>query len=74
MPRKTKPKRKPIGRRIREARQSSGVTQVDLAARTGISQPRLSEIESSEEGGLTNTTLERIADALGITLAELVGD
>ena len=35
-----------IGRQLRSARTGKGVSQVDFAARSGISQPRVSRVES----------------------------
>jgi DNA-binding XRE family transcriptional regulator len=60
-----------IGRRIREARLSRGLTQLDLATATGIRRPNIARLE---RGGNTPTieTLQRIAEALGTTVSSLV--
>jgi transcriptional regulator with XRE-family HTH domain len=56
----------PAGRTIEQWRRSKGMSQAELAGRSGIPRPNLSIIE---QGGrdLTLSTLRRIADALGIT-------
>jgi len=53
------------GERIRDARKSAGLTQVELAAKVGISQPTVSEIECGERG-VPIPLLCRIADALAL--------
>lgn len=55
---------------LRQARARAGLTQVDLARSTGISQQLISQYE----GGLVRPTDERrilLARALGTTIAEL---
>lgn len=48
---------------LSELRQFSGMTQQDLAAALGISQPGLSKIENQSD--IQITTLDRIIQALG---------
>jgi ribosome-binding protein aMBF1 (putative translation factor) len=57
---------------FRDARESAGLTQTELAARIGIAQSALSRIEA----GRTNLTLgmfRRLAEALDIDVALEVG-
>jgi predicted transcriptional regulator len=56
-----------IAARIREAREHLGLTQADLAARIGSTQPAIARLEA---GGVTPNldTLRRIAEALGLEL------
>jgi predicted transcriptional regulator/DNA-binding XRE family transcriptional regulator len=59
-----------IGTRIRQRRRELGLTQAELARQVGISAPYLNLIEWNKRriaGGL----LRRVADALGLTLADL---
>lgn len=58
--------------RIRVWREHRGLTVAALAARAGIAQPFLSQIETGKRDG-TVETLRRIADALSLTLDDLVG-
>jgi transcriptional regulator with XRE-family HTH domain len=62
----------PPSGRIERARQKSGLSQRDLAAATGISQPTLSRIISGERAAKV-PELVAIATATGHTLAELTG-
>ena len=62
-----------IGRRIREARGSQGLSLDQLARLTGISAPALSLIETAKRDARL-TTLARIARALRIPLSALLDD
>ena len=60
---------------LSEIRKQTGLTQIDLAERLGITQPTLSKLESQEDMQLS--TLRRIIEALGGELeviARLPGD
>lgn len=54
-----------VGRRIREARERAGLTQIQLARRSGLPQSHISRIENAEHGP-TALTREKIAVALGL--------
>src|SRR5262249_29289015 len=56
-----------IGQAVRERRLALGLSQVELAARAGMTQPALSRLEA---GGVVPTipVLERVATALGAEL------
>lgn len=56
-----------LGTLVRERRIAAGITQTELAQRTGMSQPAIARLEA---GGTEPTiaTLRRIADALNIEL------
>ena len=62
-----------IGRRIREFRQSAGMTLVELAQAAGISQGYLSKIENSDNAPPVSTLL-MIIRALGIGMSDLFGE
>ncbi|MEQ8955891.1 MAG: mobile mystery protein A [Gammaproteobacteria bacterium] len=50
---------------IRAIRQALGMTTAQLAERTGVSQPRIVEMERAEKtGAITLDTLERVARAM----------
>ncbi len=63
-----------IAMQIVALRESAGLTQVELAERTGISQADISRIERGATSP-TAKTLQRIADALGaeVRLVEKAG-
>jgi transcriptional regulator with XRE-family HTH domain len=60
-----------LGRQVKKHRRTLKLSQEDVAAKTGLSIPSLSEIER----GIANPTLltmEKIADALGVSVATLL--
>jgi len=60
-----------IGKRIKEARNKKGLRQVDLAKRTGILRANIARIESGKHRPSLET-LERISEALGVSVADLI--
>ena len=54
-----------VGRRIREARKASRVTQVELAARTGVAHSTLVRIERGQARPRIET-VAKFAEALGV--------
>lgn len=63
-----------IGELIREARESRGFTQTDLAREAGTTQSAISRIEDADYEGLKVETLRRIALALKLPLAISLGE
>lgn len=60
-----------FGRAIKEARGEYSMSQEELAHRAGIDRSYMSSIERGEQNvGLMS--MHRVADALGISLSELV--
>lgn len=53
-----------IGKRIREVRIQRGLTQAQLAAKVGIAQPTLSELERGDSAGTGN--IATFASILGV--------
>jgi transcriptional regulator with XRE-family HTH domain len=60
-----------LGPALRDLRIERGLTQVELAVRAGVSKSMLSLYESGKQRPHLDT-LERLLDALGIRLGELV--
>jgi repressor LexA len=64
-----------VGNRIRETRNSKGYSQDKLAALSGVSAGRISEIESGKRPGTTFETIVDLADGMdadvGVFLREL---
>ena len=56
-----------IGRKIREIREQQKMTQTDLAAKVGIRQGDLSDLERGEHMP-TIPTLHKVAQVLSVTL------
>lgn len=61
-----------IGERIRAARKSKGMTQKQLAAKMNISYANISQLERDERNP-TLETIQKIANALGIPLVDIIG-
>lgn len=57
---------------MRRAREKRGWTQKVLAEKSGISNRMISKLESGEREG-TITTIELLADAIGISIDEYIG-
>lgn len=62
-----------IGENIRRYREVQGLTLPDLAGKAGVSKAFLWEMESGKSKRPGAEVLLRIADALGVTLAHLLG-
>jgi transcriptional regulator with XRE-family HTH domain len=57
-----------VSTRLRTTRESAGITQEELAKRTGIQQSHLSRLEQGEHSP-TQKTLMKIANALGVEIS-----
>lgn len=57
-----------FGEKVRGAREAAGLSQRDLAARMGTSQAAVARLEAGGVGS-TLTTLQRVADALGMAIS-----
>lgn len=68
-----RPEDEGIGRRIREARESRGVTRQELADRTGLSPYRIQRIELGYQAA-TYDDISRIARALEMDISTLTGE
>ncbi len=58
--------------RLRELRQAKGMTQVELAERTGIDQGALSRIETGKTQAMDFDVMARLCDALGCEPGDLL--
>ncbi|HUJ69799.1 MAG TPA: helix-turn-helix transcriptional regulator [Syntrophorhabdales bacterium] len=58
-----------VGSRVRSARIKAGISQCELASKTGIHQTRISRLERGHHHP-RSSTLERVAAALGYTMTE----
>jgi DNA-binding XRE family transcriptional regulator len=59
-----------ISKRIRKARKAAGLTQVELAERSGIPQSHISRLENGEHSPSAQT-LKRLAQALNVPYEDL---
>ena len=62
----------PIRIRLKEVRESRGLTQVQLAEESGVGRPTISNIENGKTSGIDFEVLEKLANALGVNAAVLI--
>lgn len=60
-----------MGYKIKEMREERGMTQCQLAEKSGVSRMTISALENGGERVTTTKTLVKIADALNVTIDEL---
>jgi transcriptional regulator with XRE-family HTH domain len=61
-------------RELREIRLRRGLSQADLTAVTGVAEFTISEIESGKRANPRPSTLRKLAQALGVEVADLYGE
>jgi DNA-binding XRE family transcriptional regulator len=59
-----------VGGRIRALREQAGLTQAELAQKSGLPQSHISRLENSQHSP-SRVTLEKLAAALGVPLGDL---
>lgn len=57
--------------RIKEIRESKGITQTELSEKSGITRTTIWKLETGAEEVTTSRTLAKIADALNVSIADL---
>ena len=62
-----------LGIRMRSLRMRAGLTQHELAERSGVSRTAIASIETGQRSGITLDNALRLADALGISVEVLAG-
>jgi transcriptional regulator with XRE-family HTH domain len=62
------------GNRIRELRKAAGLSQVELAQRTGVSQPYISQIENQDALSLDVARMRVLSREFGCAPADLLSD
>lgn len=66
--------RESLGARLKALREAKGLTKYRLAKLSTVSQTYIYRIERGEIQNPRRDTLQKLADALSITVAELIGD
>ncbi len=61
-------------KKLREIRHQNGLTQKELACRSGVSQPYINELENGKKVNPSIIILGKLANALGVTVSELLDD
>lgn len=64
----------PLGRNVRRLRKAAGLTQPQLAKKSGVSRPTIANLETGYATTASLETAERLAAALGVPLWELTTD
>lgn len=64
---------KTFQQKLRETRKAAGLTQADVADALGVRQPTYADIETGSNSP-NLATIERIAEALGVSPIELLGE
>ena len=65
------PKR--LGKMLKQRRKEKPMTQAALAEKVGVSQTYIAKLESGDKKNPTVDLLKKIAKALGVPVAELLG-
>ena len=63
-----------MANRLREIRTEQGLSKLELSRRSGVSRPTIIRLESDELPTVQTSTLVKIADALGCSVAEIFFD
>ncbi|MFC4586519.1 helix-turn-helix domain-containing protein [Sphaerisporangium corydalis] len=62
-----------IGRQLKRTREDRGLTQEQLAERSGLSRDIIAKLEQGRRRSARLTTIMRLANALDVELAEMIG-
>ena len=60
-----------MGYRIREIRESRGMSQTELSEKSGVSRATIWKLETDDNAVTMTSTLQSIAAALGVSLDEI---
>lgn len=60
-----------MGYKIREVREEHGMSQVELAEKSGVSRATISALENGTLRSTMTSTLEKIAHALGVSINDI---
>jgi transcriptional regulator with XRE-family HTH domain len=62
-----------LGRRLKAFRERAGLTQDELAARSGVSRTVIAGLETGQRSGVLLDSAIKIARALGVSIDHLAG-
>jgi len=60
-----------VGYRIKEIRESKGISQTELSEKSGVARATIWKLETDENAVTMTTTLQKIANALGVSVDEI---
>jgi len=62
-----------VSERLKRLRQEKNLSVADLAERAGVSKPYIWQIECGRRQNPSGDKLQKLASALGVTIADLIG-
>jgi transcriptional regulator with XRE-family HTH domain len=62
-----------LGDRLRAVRRRLGMSQVELAAKSGVEQEAIARVEQNKRRSMRSDDLARLVKALGVSADELLG-
>ena len=60
-----------MGYKIRQIRENKGMSQTELAEKSGVSRATIWKLETDDTAITMTSTLQKIANALGVSLDEI---
>ncbi len=60
-----------MGYKIKEVRETQGITQEELAKKSGVSRGTIAALENGNAEHTTTKTLSKIAQALGVPISKI---
>ena len=60
-----------MGYKIKEVREKQGITQEELANKSGVSRAIIASLENDDNASTTTKTLSKIAQALGVPVSHI---
>ena len=60
-----------MGYRIKEIRESKGMSQMELSEKSGVSRATIWKLETDDKAVTMTSTLQNIAAALGVSMDEI---
>lgn len=68
-----KRKKPALNTKLKSVREAKGMSQFKLSAESGVAQGYISSLEAGEKTNPSLSTLQRLAEALGVPVTELLG-
>ena len=60
-----------MGYRIKQVRESKGMSQTELAEKSGVTRATIWKLETDDTAVTTTDTLAKIAQALGVSIGDI---
>lgn len=66
--------RSAVAKNLRVARAKFGLSQKELAEKSGVCEATISFVESAKHKSIRMSTLQKLADALGVPIEEMLAE